>query len=103
MILEHLLTSIQGYLQLIKMDEIDALKRKEYIEIMESRLDSLKSMMENFLNLQKVESNSFPINLKILNAHEIFVEIIGCIMIYFKKKEDIFGLKINESYDCYCR
>ena len=42
------LTSIQGYLQLIKMDEIDALKRKEYIGIMESRLDSLKSMMENF-------------------------------------------------------
>ena len=27
------LTSIQGYLQLIKMDEIDALKRKEYIEL----------------------------------------------------------------------
>ena len=51
------LTSIQGYLQLIKMDEIDALKRKEYIEIMESRLDSLKSMMENFFELAKVESN----------------------------------------------
>lgn len=88
------LTSIQGYLQLIKMDEIDALKRKEYIEIMESRLDSLKSMMENFFELAKVESNSFPINLKILNAHEIFVEIIGMYYDLFQEKKIFLDLKL---------
>ena len=88
------LTSIQGYLQLIKMDEIDALKRKEYIGIMESRLDSLKSMMENFFELAKVESNSFPINLKILNAHEIFVEIIGMYYDLFQEKKIFLDLKL---------
>lgn len=36
------LTSIQGYLQLINMEEIDAKKRKEYIKIIEARIDSLK-------------------------------------------------------------
>ena len=88
------LTSMQGYLQLIKMDEIDALKRKEYIGIMESRLDSLKSMMENFFELAKVESNSFPINLKILNAHEIFVEIIGMYYDLFQEKKIFLDLKL---------
>ncbi len=88
------LTSIQGYLQLIKMDEIDALKRKDYIEIMESRIDSLKSMMENFFELAKVESNSFPINLKILNAYEIFVEIIGMYYDLFQEKKIFLDLKL---------
>ena len=76
------------------MDEIDALKRKEYIGIMESRLDSLKSMMENFFELAKVESNSFPINLKILNAHEIFVEIIGMYYDLFQEKKIFLDLKL---------
>ena len=47
------LTSIQGYLQLINMEEIDAKKRKEYIKIIEARIDSLKNMMESFFELAK--------------------------------------------------
>lgn len=54
------LTSIQGYLQLINMEEIDAYKRKEYIQIIEARIDSLKGMMESFLNLLKLNQILFP-------------------------------------------
>lgn len=71
------LTSIQGYLQLINMEEIDAYKRKEYIKIIEARIDSLKNMMESFFELAKVESNTFPIELKVVNTYDLFVDTLG--------------------------
>ena len=47
------LTSIQGYLQLINMEEVDNQKRREYIKIIETRIETLKNMMESFFELAK--------------------------------------------------
>ena len=71
------LTSIQGYLQLIDMNEITVDKRKEYIKIITNRINSLKNMMESFFELAKVESNTFPIHLEAVNLHEILVDSLG--------------------------
>ena len=46
------------------------------------------------MNLQKLNQISFPINLKILNAHEIFVEIIGMYYDLFQEKKIFLDLKL---------
>lgn len=91
------LTSIQGYLQLINMEEIDSYKRKEYIKIIESRIDSLKSMMESFFELAKVESNTFPIELQVINTYDLFVDTLGMYYDLFQEKQIILDLDLIEN------
>ena len=91
------LTSIQGYLQLINMEEIDAYKRKEYIQIIEARIDSLKGMMESFFELAKVESNTFPIELQVINTYDLFVDILGMYYDLFQEKQIILDLDLIEN------
>ena len=91
------LTSIQGYLQLINMEEINAKKRKEYIKIIEARIDSLKNMMESFFELAKVESNTFPIELKVINTYDLFVDTLGMYYDLFQEKQIILDLDLIEN------
>ena len=91
------LTSIQGYLQLINMEEIDAYKRKEYIKIIEARIDSLKNMMESFFELAKVESNTFPIELKVVNTYDLFVDTLGIYYDLFQEKQIMLDLDLIEN------
>lgn len=91
------LTSIQGYLQLINMEEINAKKRKEYIKIIEARIDSLKNMMESFFELAKVESNMFPIELKVINTYDLFVDTLGMYYDLFQEKQIILDLDLIEN------
>lgn len=91
------LTSIQGYLQLINMEEVDNQKRREYIKIVETRIETLKNMMESFFELAKVESNSFPIELNIINTYDVLIDILGMYYDVFQEKHISLDLDINEN------
>lgn len=66
------LTSMLGYMELILEDkELNEDKKKEYLDIIYSKGNSLYSLMEEFFQLSKLESNDVKLNLKEINISEI--------------------------------
>ena len=66
------LTSMLGYMELILEDkELNEDKKKEYLDIIYSKGNSLYSLMEEFFQLSKLESNDIKLNLKEINISEL--------------------------------
>lgn len=66
------LTSMLGYMELMLEDkELNEDKKKEYLDIIYSKGNSLYSLMEEFFQLSKLESNDIKLNLKEINISEL--------------------------------
>ncbi|MBK1813316.1 HAMP domain-containing histidine kinase [Clostridium sp. YIM B02505] len=70
------LTSIIGYLQFLKLDELSENEKKEYLEIAEHRAKSLEKLLNDFYELSLIESLDYEINMEKLNINKILQEII---------------------------
>lgn len=70
------LTSIIGYLQFLKLDEISENEKKEYIEIAEHRAKSLEKLLNDFYELSLIESLDYELNMEKLNINNVLQEII---------------------------
>lgn len=65
------LTSIIGYIQLIKDEFTTGEERKEYIEIIERRAANLQSLITSFYDLSRLHSNEFKFNFSKINLKTI--------------------------------
>lgn len=72
------LTSIKGYIQFLKLDNISDEERVEYLNIAEQRTKSLESLLNDFYELSLVESQDFELNLEKINITNILQEILLC-------------------------
>ena len=54
-------------------------------------------MMESFFELAKVESNTFPIELKVINTYDLFVDTLGMYYDLFQEKQIILDLDLIEN------
>ena len=54
-------------------------------------------MMESFFELAKVESNTFPIELKVINTCDLFVDTLGMYYDLFQEKQIILDLDLIEN------
>ncbi|MBU3091821.1 HAMP domain-containing histidine kinase [Clostridium sp. CF011] len=70
------LTSIKGYIQFLKLDNISDEERVEYLNISEQRTKSLESLLNDFYELSLVESQDFELNLEKINITNILQEIL---------------------------
>lgn len=55
------LTSILGYLQLLKDERLTEQERQEYLEVVESRSKALQSLITSFYDLSRLEGGEYPI------------------------------------------
>ena len=53
--------------------------------------------MESFFELAKVESNTFPIELQVINTYDLFVDILGMYYDLFQEKQIILDLDLIEN------
>lgn len=65
------LTSLLGYVEFIKDPNVSEAEKKEYIDIIEKKGNSLKVLMEEFFQLSKIESNDLNLEIKRVNLSEI--------------------------------
>lgn len=65
------LTSLLGYVEFIKDSNVSEAEKKEYIDIIEKKGNSLKVLMEEFFQLSKIESNDLNLEIKRVNLSEI--------------------------------
>ena len=58
------LTSIMGYLQMIKSEKSSETDKKEYMDIVEKRTKSLQQLISSFYDLSRIEGNEYKFNYK---------------------------------------
>ncbi|MCW6084467.1 MULTISPECIES: sensor histidine kinase [Clostridium] len=71
------LTSIIGYIQMIKKGNLSKEKQIEYIDIAERRAKDLQNLLSDFFELSIIESPDYYIELEEININNILCEVIA--------------------------
>lgn len=80
------LTSIIGYIQMIKSKKISEKKQKEYLEIAEDRAKSLQNLLSDFFQLSVIESPEYELEIGYVNLNRILCEVITFMYYDFTEK-----------------
>ena len=94
------LTSIINYVDLLKKEDIRNEKANEYIEILDTKSQRLKKLIEDLVEASKVSTGNVKLNLEKINIVELLNQAIGEFEDKFesKKLEVILESKENEIY-----
>ncbi|MEG0308743.1 MAG: HAMP domain-containing sensor histidine kinase [Clostridium sp.] len=71
------LTSIMGYIQLLKSEDITSEEREDYIDIIERRTKNLESLISSFYDLSRLEGNEYRFDLKSINLEKLLCDNIA--------------------------
>lgn len=71
------LTSILGYVQMLKNKNINISKKVEYLEITEKRAKDLQNLLNDFFTLSLVESSDYELDLQSINLNNILCDTIA--------------------------
>ncbi|MEG2289303.1 MAG: HAMP domain-containing sensor histidine kinase [Clostridium sp.] len=71
------LTSIMGYIQLLKSEDITSEEHEEYIDIIERRTKNLESLISSFYDLSRLEGNEYRFDLKSINLEKLLCDNIA--------------------------
>ena len=84
------LTSIINYVDLLKQENIQDEKAKEYIEVLDNKSQRLKKLIEDLVEASKASSGNIKINKEVLNVKELLNQVTGELEDKFNSR----GLKI---------
>ena len=79
------LTSIINYVDLIKREDIDNERIKEYVDVLELKSQKLKQLTEDLVEASKISSGNISIQLTKINFVELVNQTIGE---FYEKLED---------------
>lgn len=80
------LTSIINYVDLLKKEEIENEKAKEYMEVLDNKSQRLKKLTEDLIEASKASSGNVKLNLEKLNIAELIKQSTGEFEDKFKAK-----------------
>ncbi|MBR3614320.1 MAG: HAMP domain-containing histidine kinase [Clostridia bacterium] len=81
------LTSIINYVDLIKKENIENEKIKEYVEVLDNKSQRLKKLTEDLVDASKASSGNVKLNIEKINVVELIKQTTGEFEDNFKKKE----------------
>lgn len=81
------LTSIINYVDLLKKENIENEKAREYIEILEAKSNRLKRLTEDLIEASKASSGNVKLNLEKINIVELIKQATGEFEDRFNEKE----------------
>lgn len=92
------LTSIINYVDLLKQENIQDEKAREYIEILENKSHRLKKLTEDLVEASKVSTGNISLNFEKINIVELIKQATGEFEDKFKKRklEPIINSEQNE-------
>lgn len=70
-------TSIKMFTEMLKNNDLPDNKKNEYFEIIEGESENLTHLIENILNISKMESGTKTYNFELLNFYELICKIIN--------------------------
>lgn len=71
------LTSILGYVQLIKDESTSEEEKQEYLDIIEKRSKVLQNLITSFYDLSRLEANEYDLEFKKVNVESLLREIVA--------------------------
>ncbi len=80
------LTSIINYVDLLKKEDLQDEKIKEYVEILDRKSQRLKKLTEDLVEASKVSSGNVKLNIELINLKELFNQSIGEFKDRFEEK-----------------
>ncbi|RXR18423.1 response regulator [Flavobacterium amnicola] len=83
------MNAIIGFSELLKSDEISNEEKKEYIEIINKSGGSLVSIIDDLIEMSKIDSNQITPNLNSVNIEECISEIYSSVKITIPKDKKI--------------
>lgn len=101
------LTSIINYVDLLKQENIQNEKAKEYIEVLDNKSQRLKKLIEDLVEASKASSGNIKINKEVLNVKELLNQVTGefedkfnsrCLNIISKLPEETVYIKVDSRY-----
>lgn len=96
------LTSIIGYVQLLKDESIDKDIKEEYLNIIEKRSIVLKNLISSFYDLSRLQANEYDLDIEKVNLNNILCEIIAAFYEEISSKGIEPSIDIDEnSYKVY--
>lgn len=81
------LTSIINYVDLLKKENIEGEKAKEYIEVLDNKSQRLKKLTEDLVEASKASSGSVKLNIEKINVVELIKQSTGEFEDKFRQKE----------------
>lgn len=94
------LTSAKGYIQMLQSGDLEEEKRLQYIQIVEHRLDDVTNMLNQLFEYARIEAGELELKMEVLNAGNLFAEIISMFYEDFRKKGCEPHVKITQT-PCY--
>lgn len=91
------LTSIMGYMQLIKNEDSTESEKKEYMEIVEKRTKNLQMLISSFYDLSRLNSSEYKFNLKKVSLDIILCDVIAIYYNDFINKNIEPEININDN------
>lgn len=91
------LTSILGYLQLLEKGQLEAEKQKQYLNVIQGRAENLKGLIENFYELSKLNSGTYPLEYQRIHIDRIFCELMANFYQDFMDKNLKLQMNIEEN------
>ena len=91
------LTSIINYVDLLKKENIQDEKVKEYIEILDNKSQRLKKLTEDLVEASKASSGSVKLNIEEIDIKELINQTIGEFKDRFEQKKLIIETNIPEN------
>lgn len=80
------LTSIKGYLQMLKNPELTDEKKKMYIDRAEKRAKDLQVLLDEFFMLSVIDSKEYTIKLESVDLKEMLIEVLSSFYDEFNSK-----------------
>ncbi len=94
------LTSIINYVDLLKKEEIENEKAKEYMEVLDNKSQRLKKLTEDLLEASKASSGNVKLNIEKINVSELMKQSTGEFEDKFKAKNLEIIANIPEEEIC---
>lgn len=91
------LTSIMGYIQLIKNDKSTNEDKEKYLNIVDRRTQTLQTLITSFYELSRVESSEYKFDLKAINLSGLLCETIALYYEEFVKNNIEPKIKVTEN------
>lgn len=80
------LTSIINYVDLLKKEDIQSKKAKEYLDILDSKSQRLKKLIEDLMEASKASSGNIKLEKQLININELIKQVTGEFEDKFKEK-----------------
>ncbi len=71
------LTSIINYVDLLKKEDINSEKAKEYIDVLENKSLKLKNLIQDLIEVSKISTGNIEYEMMPLNIHELIMQAAG--------------------------